>query len=130
VARQHFPALDLLGDLVDDVECLEEPDQRQQAFLAPLAEFRGYIAVNAEQIPNYGERRRCGEAVSSAMAESTVNQVISKRIVQKQQMRWSPRGAHLLLQLRTRVLNDDPGADFARWYPGIAVPAQPAALAA
>ncbi len=60
---------------------------------------------------------RAGEAVSSAIAESAVNQVVSKRMVKKQQMRWSPRGAHLLLQVRTRVLNDDLAADFARWYP-------------
>jgi hypothetical protein len=52
------------------------------------------------------------------MAESAVNQVISKRMVKHQQMRWSPRGAHLLLQVRTRALNDDLAADFARWYPG------------
>lgn len=125
-----FRALDLLADLVDHFECLAEPDQRQQVFLVRLAEFRGYLAANAEQIPNYGERRRCGEVVSSAMAESTVNQVISRRMVKKQQMRWSPRGAHLLLQLRTRVLNDDLAADFNRWYPGFTGPAQPAEVAA
>jgi len=45
-------------------------------------------------------------------------------MVKKQQMRWSPRGAHLLLQVRTRVLNDDLAADFARWYPGLTVPDQ------
>jgi hypothetical protein len=28
-------------------------------------------------------------------------------MVKKQQMRWSQRGAHLLLQIRTRVLNGD-----------------------
>ncbi len=39
-------------------------------------------------------------------------------MVKKQQMRWSPRGAHLLLQVRTRVLNDDLADDFRRWYPG------------
>jgi len=39
-------------------------------------------------------------------------------MVKKQQMRWTPRGAHLLLQVRTRVLNDDLAADFTRWYPG------------
>jgi hypothetical protein len=35
------------------------------------------------------------------------NQVVSKRMVKKQQMRWSQQGAHLLLQIRTRVLNDE-----------------------
>lgn len=47
-------------------------------------------------------------------------------MVKKQQMRWSPRGAHLLLQLRTHVLNDDLADDFNRWYPGFT---QPQALA-
>jgi hypothetical protein len=40
-------------------------------------------------------------------------------LVKKQQMRWSPRGAHLLLQVRTRVLNDDLAGDVRRWYPGL-----------
>ena len=72
------------------------------------------------EIPNCGERYRCGEPISTATAEATVNRVISRRMVKKQQMRWSPRGAHLLLQVRTRVLNDDLATDFARWYPGLA----------
>ena len=38
-------------------------------------------------------------------------------MVKKQQMRWSPRGAHLLLQIRTRVLNDTLADDYRRWYP-------------
>src|SRR6266436_4577461 len=33
-------------------------------------------------------------------------------------MRWSQRGAHLLLQIRTRVLNGDWEDVFRRWYPG------------
>ena len=48
--------------------------------------------------------------------ESTVNQVISKRMVNKQQMRRSLAGAQLFLQVRTQVLNDDRSADFRRWY--------------
>ncbi len=51
--------------------------------------------------------------------ESTVNQVVSKRFVKKQQMKWSPRGAHLVLQMRTRVLNDELRQTFQRWYPGM-----------
>lgn len=39
-------------------------------------------------------------------------------------MPWSPCGAHLLLQVRTRVLNHDLTAAFARWYPGFGDPAQ------
>lgn len=53
-------------------------------------------------------------------AESVVNQVVAKRMVKRQQMRWTPRGAHLLLQVRTRVLNDELAAAFHRWHPGFA----------
>jgi len=60
---------------------------------------------------------RAGETISSAFVESTVNQVVSKRMVKQQQMRWTPRGAHLLVQVRTRVLNDELADDFRRWYP-------------
>jgi hypothetical protein len=41
------------------------------------------------------------------LVESTVNQVVSRRMVKKQQMQWTKRGAHPLLQIRTRVLNDE-----------------------
>lgn len=127
-----YRALDLIEDLVEDFEivCAEDPTDKQRAFAQRMGEFRTYIASNRGQIPNYGERHRCGEPVSSATAESAVNQVISRRMVKKQQMRWSPRGAHLLLQVRTRVLNGDLAADFARWYPGFAPPEQDVDLAA
>ena len=38
-------------------------------------------------------------------------------MVKKQQTRWTPRGAHLLLQIRTRILNDTLTTDYRRWYP-------------
>jgi hypothetical protein len=50
--------------------------------------------------------------------ESAVNQVVSKRMVKHQQMQWSQRGAHLLLQIRTQVLNEKWEQTFRRWYPG------------
>jgi hypothetical protein len=53
------------------------------------------------------------------MAESMVNQVISKRFVKQQQMKWTKRGAHLLLQVRTHVLNRELRDLFCRRYPGL-----------
>jgi hypothetical protein len=61
-----------------------------------VAEFHTYIERNRGFIPNYGERYRYGERISSGFVESTVNQVISKRFCKRQQMRWTKRGAHLL----------------------------------
>ena len=40
---------------------------------------------------------------------------------------WTPRTAHLLLQVRTKVLNDDLGRTFKRWYPAFDSPSQSAA---
>ena len=95
-----------------------------------MSEFHHYIEANQASIPNYGDRYRHGETISTSFAESTVNQVISKRMVKKQQMRWTERGAHLLLQVRTRVLNDDLRATFERWYPGMKADPDPVEEAA
>jgi hypothetical protein len=80
-------------------------------------EFYGYINSNSHLIPNYGDRYRHGEAISSAIAESTVNELISKRMAKKQQMRWTKKGAHLLLQLRVKTLDKQLRLSFCKWYP-------------
>ncbi len=82
-----------------------------------VLELETYITNNAGFIVNYGERYRNGERISTGFVESTVNQVVSKRMVKKQQMQWTPRGAHLLLQVRTQVLNEDWSQTFRTWYP-------------
>jgi hypothetical protein len=51
-------------------------------------------------------------------------------MVKKQQVRWTPRGAHLLLQIRTRVLNGDLAGVFKRWYPAFMHPSEEQELAA
>jgi hypothetical protein len=126
-----FLALQTLTYAQLDVDSVDvSPEQRKLSKV--VAEFGGYIRANATWIPNYGERWRTGEAISSAFVESAVNQVVSKRIVKKQQMRWTPRGAHLLLQVRTRVLNDHLAVNFQRWYPSFVsqTPSADMALAA
>ncbi|EQC01492.1 hypothetical protein B738_04586 [Photorhabdus temperata subsp. temperata M1021] len=45
-------------------------------------------------ILNYGEMYRYGEPISSSFVESTINEVIAKRMVKKQQMQWSQQGVH------------------------------------
>jgi DNA gyrase inhibitor GyrI len=56
------------------------------------------------------------------LVESTINQVVSQRMVKKQQMQWTGhpagQGAHLLLQVRTQVIDEDWEATFRNWYPG------------
>ena len=75
------------------------------------------IRNNRGSIPNFGERYRQGETISTAFVESTINQVVSRRFVKKQQMGWTLKVAHLLLQTRTKVLNNELEDVFRRWYP-------------
>jgi hypothetical protein len=124
-----FRALATVEDITTDLD-IANPNAEQAKLGKAVREFDTYLRANAERIPNYGERRRAGEAISTAFVESAVNQVISKRMVKKQQMRWTPRGAHLLLQVRTRVLNDQLAGDFHRWYPGFTQAPDAATLAA
>jgi hypothetical protein len=91
-----------------------------------LNELYDYLDTNRDLIPDYGDRRRHGEAISSSIAESTINQVVSRRFVKKQQMRWLPETAHLLLQVRTRTLNGTLGETFQHWWPAMTPRSTPA----
>jgi len=120
-------ALDRLQELENDLESWDydedgekysRPDSDAAArMLKYVREMDTYIANNAGCIVNYGERYRNGERISTGFVESAINQVVSKRLVKKQQMQWTPEGAHLLLQVRTQVLNDDWDDTFRTWYP-------------
>jgi hypothetical protein len=76
--------------------------------LKAVEEFHTYIEDNSGFIPGYGERYRQGERIGTGFVESTVNQVISKRFCKREQMHCTPRGAHLLLQIRTPALRYNP----------------------
>ncbi len=118
-----YRALETIDGLEFDLD-LEGAGLEQRKLLKAVVEFGGYIRANGVSIPNYGERHRNGETISSAFVESAVNQIVSKRMVKKQQMRWAPKSAHLLLQVRTKVLNNDLGVAFKRWYPNFVTPAE------
>ncbi|HYP66745.1 MAG TPA: ISKra4 family transposase [Thiobacillaceae bacterium] len=109
---------------LDEIEALEMMLAGEEALpesgkklTKAIGEFHTYIPANERFIPNYGERWRNGDLIAAGFVESTVNEVVSKRMVKKQQMQWTPRGAHLLLQARTKVLNDELDQTFRRWYP-------------
>ena len=114
------------------MDSLEVDYQHLRKLIRAAREFLSYIGNNRRSLINYGERFRSGERISSAMAESTVNAVISKHFAKRQQMQWTRRGAHLLLQTRTRALEGTLRPLFERWYPGLANDnaAQPAQAAA
>jgi hypothetical protein len=110
-------ALDRLANLTMDLDLIRKRSAPAEKLATGVAEFETYIRNNREFIPNFGERHRQGETISTAFVESTINQVVSRRFVKKQQIQWTPRGAHLLLQTRTKVLNGELEGVFRRWYP-------------
>jgi hypothetical protein len=114
-----FQALKKLEGLEIDIEeaAYETKDEVARKFLKHIEELHTYVRRNHAFIPNYSERYRNGERIASGFVESAVNQVVSKRMVKHQQMQWTQRGAHLLLQIRTQVLNEEWEESFRRWYP-------------
>ncbi|EIM24453.1 hypothetical protein MicloDRAFT_00069720 [Microvirga lotononidis] len=112
-------ARESIDDLVLDLEALDNRYPNLRKFRTTMRESQVYIASNEASLINYGERYRSGERISSAFVELTVNAVISKRFAQKQQMQWSRRGAHLLLQTRTKTLDGSLRATFEHWYSGM-----------
>ena len=93
-------ALDTIEDIEDELDLLPQNSESRKKLLKAVREFRGYIEANQNFIPNYGDRYRHGEKISTGFAESAVNQVVSKRMVKKQQMRWTESGAQKLAAVR------------------------------
>ena len=83
-----------------------------------LGEFETFGSGQSDLIINYAAARRREEPISTAVTESTVQWLLHRRMNAQQQMRWSPRGAHLMLKVRTAVMNGTLEQDHAiaeRW---------------
>ena len=109
-------ALERQAALLMELDLIRAHSTAAAKLASGLAEFKIYIDNNQDFIPNFGERYRQGETISTAFVESTINQVVSRRFVKKQ-MVWTLRGAHLFLQTRTKVLSNELEEVFRRWYP-------------
>nr|WP_155936653.1 hypothetical protein [Mesorhizobium ciceri] len=97
-----------LGQLLERVIYLRGGGEFSVARLHSLgSQLLTYIRSNRGAIINYGKRYRAGLRVATTLAESAVNSLVGKRMVKKQQMRWSPHGAHMLMQVRTADLNGE-----------------------
>lgn len=114
-----FSSLQRLENIEDDLNCVD--NQKALKLYNTVIEFYGYISNNRSFIPNYQDRYHYGKCISSSFVESTVNEVVSKRMKKKQQMRWTQKGAHLLLQLRIKTLNKELEESFKKWYPKFCV---------
>ncbi len=76
----------------------------------------GYLTSQSAWLVNYAERHRAGLRVGTAITEGTANFLVNRRMNKSQQMRWSRRGADLLLQVRCAVYNGTLGSDFGQKF--------------
>ncbi len=72
---------------------------------AVLRGLETYVAGQADFIIDYATARHGDEPISTAPTEGTVRWPLHRRMGANQQMHWSPRGAHLMLKVRTAVTN-------------------------
>ncbi len=106
----HKKACEALCRIVSwakDAIVLNEPgvEAKARRLVARCTELRSYIESNEGALIDYGQRYRVGKPISTSRAEGTVNQLVSARMNKRRQMRWSPRGAHRILQVRAAVLD-------------------------
>jgi hypothetical protein len=113
-------ALDLIGRTLENIESgqLGLPAAYSGRLTRVLRDLKMYVSGHSGSIINYAAARRSAEPISTAATESAVHRLVHRRMTAKQQMRWSPRGAHLMLKVRTAVLNATLERDHAaaeRW---------------
>jgi len=84
-----------------------EPGVEAKARLlaARCTELRSYIENNERALIDYGQRCRAGKPISTSRTEGTANNLVNACMNKRRQMRWSPHGAHRVLQVRAAVLD-------------------------
>ena len=70
---------------------------------AALHALDKYLVGQNEWLVNYAARHRASLRVGTSITEGTANFLVNRRMNKLQQMRWSRRGADLLLQVRCAV---------------------------
>jgi hypothetical protein len=89
-----------------------------------------YLTGQSDWLVNYAARHRAGLRVGTAITEGTADFLVNRRMNKSQHMRWSRRGADLLLQVRCAVYNGTLGSDFGQKFWPANDPYPPMAVAA
>jgi hypothetical protein len=85
-----------------------------------LHEVDRYLSGQSAWLVNYAERYRACLRVGTSVTEGTANFHVNRRMNKSQRMRWSRRGADLLLQVRCAVYNGTLGSGFGRRFDRLA----------
>ncbi|MBV1711093.1 MAG: ISKra4 family transposase, partial [Desulfomicrobium sp.] len=80
-----------------------DANQKLKRLSVLISNLRSYLVQNTTSIVDYCHRYWSGQPISSSPAESAANSLVNARMNKKRQMRWSPAGAHRVLQVRAAV---------------------------
>jgi hypothetical protein len=105
-------------------------DPSSRRLWTALREIDRYLTSQSAWLVNYAERHRAGLRVGTSITEGTANFLVNRRMAKSQQMRWSRRGADLLLQVRCAILNGKLGSGLGHLFEAEADPASGLAMAA
>ena len=75
-----------------------------RAGLPTRRELETYLTMNAAALVTRS-CYRAGLRIATSSAESAVNSLVNARMNKRRQMRWSPHGAHRVLQVRAAVID-------------------------
>jgi hypothetical protein len=89
---------------------------------AVLHEVDRHLNSQGDWLVNYAKRHRAGLRVGTSVTEGTANFLVNRRMNKAQQMRWSRRGADLLLQVRCAVYNGLLGSGFGHLFEPVSTP--------
>ena len=89
-----------------------------------------YLRSQSTRLVNYAERYRAGLRVGTSVTEGAANFLVNRRMNKSQQMRWSRRGADLLLQVRCAVYNGAFGAGCGNLFEPVSTSTPPLLKAA
>jgi hypothetical protein len=81
-----------------------------------LQALDGYLTGQSNWLVNYAERHRTGLRVGTAITEGTANFLVNRQMNKSQQIRWSQRGADLLLQVRCAIYNGTFGSAYGQKF--------------
>ncbi|WP_156964682.1 hypothetical protein [Methylocapsa aurea] len=105
--RETRDALKQIGYFIHGVisEHSRAINAKMKRFLQLIEEFRTYLSLNQRSMIDYCRRYWKGLPISSSRAESTVNVLVNARMNKLRRMRWSPRGAQRVPQVRAAVID-------------------------
>lgn len=101
--REATRALKLMLDRLEQHTWLPQASNKLKRLYELVRNLRTYLVQNKASIVDYCRRYWSGQPISSSPAESAANSLVNARMNKKRQMRWSPIGAHRVLQVRAAV---------------------------